>query len=335
MTLFKLCDRKTLLFLSLLYSSFVSAGQSIADSLNLLPTQLKYYENKNFKILAVLQLKSNIEPEHRLIELSGVAWDNDQQNLILLSDRGFIVNTKPIFNKEKLTDIEFISYHKLRDKKGKKLKGSSSDSEGIALINSANNRFYDTELVVSFERKPRVVRYTTEGKFIANESINNKLDKIKNYKGKNKALEAITLHNQFDIITGPERPLKNSDNELSLHTLNDKQWSFKPNNENYGSLVGLTTLPNGNIIALERSFPSIFAGITNVIHLISLDEEAIQQESLLKLQPSDGYFNENFEGISWHKKNRFFMVSDDNDNPFQRTLLIYFEIPTLENSAVE
>ncbi len=335
MMLFKLCDRKTLLFIGLLYSSFVTAGESIAIPLNISTSQLEYYEKNNFKILGALQLKSNIDPENRLIELSGIAWDNDEQKLTILSDRGFIINTKPIFNKNKLINLEFLSLHQLENKKGKKLKGSSSDSEGLALINSKNNRFNDTELIISFERKPRIVRYTTEGKLITKETINNSLDDIKKYKGKNKALEAITLHDKFNIITGPERPLKNTGNRLSLHTLNSKQWAFKPNNENYGSLVGLTTLPNNKIIALERSFPGIFAGITNVIHLISLDEETIEQETLLKLQPSDGYFNENFEGISWHKKKRFFMISDDNDNPFQRTLLIYFEIPSLENSATE
>jgi len=328
--LFKHCDRKTLLIFCLLYSSFVNAGESIANTLTLTPLQLNYYENNNFKILGVLQLKSQIDPEQRLTEISGVAWDNDEQKLILLSDRGFIINTKPVFSGNNLNGLNLISHHTLKDRKNKKLKGSSSDSEGLALLNSNNNRFNDTELIVSFERKPRIVRYTTEGKLIKQETLNNSLNNIKNYKGANKALEAITEHEQFNIITGPERPLKNNTDSLSFHNLSTKEWLFKPDNQNHGSLVGLTTLPNNQVVALERSFPGIFAGVTNVIHLITLNKNTIKQEQLLKLRPSDGYFNENFEGISWHKKNRFFMVSDDNDNPFQRSLLIYFEIPSLE-----
>ena len=93
--------------------------------------------------------------------------------------------------------------------------------------------------------------------------------------------------------------------------------------------MGLTTLPDNRLIALERTFPGIFAGVSNVLHLITLEANALKQETLVKLNPSDGYFNDNFEGISWHEKNRFFMISDDNDNLLQRSILIYFEIPDL------
>jgi hypothetical protein len=335
MMLFKYWDRNFLLFLCLVYSSFLTAEQSIGNPLTLTPTQLQHYEQNNFKILGAIQIDSNADPDYRLIELSGIAWDQDQEELIILSDRGFIIHTKTIFNKAELIDVELLSYHKLKDARDKKLKYSYSDSEGLALINSNNNIKNDTELLISFERKPRVIRYTGKGKFVSNEILPNILKGINNYAAANKALEAITVHKQFNIITGPERPLDKNGNVLSLHNLNDKEWPIEANNDHYGSLVGLTTLPNNKIIALERSFPSVFAGITNVIHLITLEENSLRQEVLLKLKPIDGYFNENFEGITWHEKNRFFMISDDNDNIFQRTILIYFEIPGLKTSGNE
>ncbi len=330
MMLFKFCDRKKLFILCLFCTTFVTAEPSIGNALTLSTAQLENYEKNNFKILGAIQFNQNADKTHRLIEFSGIAWDQDQQNLVILSDRGFIIHTKPVFENNQLIDLKLLSYHPLLDANGKELKYKASDSEGLALINSNNNRYNDTELLVSFERIPRVVHYTIEGKLISTETINNDLIDIKNYQSANKALEAITLHNDFNIITGPERPLDKNNNLLSLHNLNDKQWLFKPDNENYGSLVGLTTLPNNKIIALERIFPGIFAGMSNVIHLLTLEENNLKQEKLVKLQAEYGSFNENFEGISWHKNNRFFMISDDNDNLFQRTLLIYFEIPSLE-----
>lgn len=333
MMLFNYWGRIIILFICLNYSSLIIAEQSIGKYLDLSSAQLQHYEQNNFKILGAVQLERDAGPNHQLMEFSGLAWDHDQNVLIILSDRGFVIHVNPIFKKDKLVDVELLSYHHLKDAYGKKLVYKAADSEGLALINSKNNINDDTELIISFERHPRIVHYTIDGKFISDNPIHNALNDIINYTGSNKALEAITLHNQFNIITGPERPLDSSTNNLlSLHTLNSKKWFFTPDNDNYGSLVGLTTLPDNRLIALERIFPGVFAGVSNVIHLITLETNSLKQETLLKLQPSDGYFNDNFEGITWHKNNRFFMISDDNDNLLQRTVLVYFEIPSLGNN---
>lgn len=330
MTLFNNWGRIIILISILSPCRLIGAEPSIAKPLELSPAQLQHYEQNNFKVLGAVQLNRDAGPKQALVEFSGLAWDHDQKTLIILSDRGFIINVHPIFNEDRLIDVELASFHQLKDAKGKKLRYKATDSEGLALINSKNGKANDTELLISFERRPRIVHYTIEGEFISHEPINNALQDIVNYAGENKGLEAITLHNQFNIITGPERPLDGpSKGLLSLHNLDNKQWGLRPDNENYGSLVGLTTLPDNRLIALERIYPGIFAGVTNVIHLITLDENALKQETLLKIQPSDGFFNDNFEGISWHKNNRFFMISDDNDNFLQRTVLIYFEIPEL------
>lgn len=328
MILFKYLRIKPLFFLCLFYPGYTTADQSIARPIHFTSSQIENLQKKNFNLLGALQLESAVSPDQRLMEFSGIAWDNDEQSLLLLSDRGFIVHSKPVFTGNKLTDLSFISYHRLLDKKGKALRYKPSDSEGLALINSNNNRHNDTELLISFERIPRVLRYTTDGKFLSQEKINNELNDIKNYKSENKSMEAITLHEQYKIITGPEQALdKNA--SLSLHNLNDKEWSLSSESNQYSSLVGLTTLPNNQLIALERIFPGVFAGVTSIIHLITLNNDSIKQQRLVKLNPEDG-FNENFEGISWHKDKRFFMISDDNDNIFQRSLLIYFEIPELD-----
>lgn len=327
MILFKYLRIKPLFFLCLFYSGYTTADQSIARPLQFTSSQLENLQKKNFNLLGALQLKSAVSPDQRLMEFSGIAWDNDEQSLLLLSDRGFIVHSKPVFTGNKLTDLSFIAYHRLLDKKGKALRYKPSDSEGLALINSNNNRNNDTELLISFERIPRVLRYTTDGKFLSQETISNELNNIKNYKSENKSMEAITTHKQYRIITGPEQALDKNDS-LSLHNLNDKEWLLSGESKQYSSLVGLTTLPNNQLIALERIFPGVFAGVTSIIHLITLNHDSIKQQRLVKLNPEDG-FNENFEGISWHKDNRFFMISDDNENIFQRSLLIYFEIPSL------
>ncbi|MFT5395461.1 MAG: hypothetical protein ACI85N_000646 [Gammaproteobacteria bacterium] len=330
MILLKELGRIILLIICLTYLSHASAERDIGDAIELQKSQLQQLEQNNFKVLGVVQLKQNAGPDFPLMEFSGLAWDHDQKQLIILSDRSFIIHTTPIFENDRLVDITLNSYHFLKDKNGKKLKHKFSDSEGLALNNAKNKIDGDTELIISFERKPRIIKFTTEGNPISQYPLANNLNDIKNYAGANKSLEAITLHPKFKIITGPERPLKkSSDIGLSLHTINNDVWHFKPESEDHGSLVGLTTLPNNRLIALERIYTNVFAGVSSVLHLITLDTDSIHVEQLSVLNPSASYFNENFEGISWHKDNRFFMISDDNDNIFQRTLLVYFEIPSL------
>lgn len=333
MMLFNYCRRVILSLICLVYSGHIAAERDIGNHIDLPQAQLQQLELNNFKVLGLVQLDQNAGPDYPLMEFSGLAWDHDEQILVILSDRGFFIYARPVFHNEKLTGLKLLSYHYLKDKDGKKLRHKAADSEGLALINSKNNVAGDTELIISFERQPRIVHYKADGTYKKDEPLNNDLDTIKNYAGANKALEAVTLHEQFNIITGPERPLKQSRKDaLSLHTLNRETWYFSPDNEEHSSLVGLTTLPDNRLIALERIFSSIFSGVSNVIHLLTLNNDTLQQEKLLKLNAAEGYFNDNFEGITWHKNNSFFIISDDNDNLFQRTLLVHFQIPKLGNN---
>ena len=49
-------------------------------------------------------------------------------------------------------------------------------------------------------------------------------------------------------------------------------------------------------------------------------------ETLAVLDSSLGWSVDNFEGLARHRGRRLFLVSDDNFNELQRTLLVYLEI---------
>ena len=49
-------------------------------------------------------------------------------------------------------------------------------------------------------------------------------------------------------------------------------------------------------------------------------------ETVALMDTAQGYQIDNFEGLTRHKGNHFFMVSDNNDLFVQRTLLLYFEL---------
>ncbi len=320
-------------FLLLILPLTLNATESIAYSLKLTQQQLSNYKNRNITLNGILKLYGETEANQPLMEFSGLAWGQDDSILYALSDRGYIVHLEPVFEDDQLTDVLLHGKYSLMDDSGKALKETLADSEGLALINANNGIDNDTELVICFERSPRIGRYDVYGKWIADITINNTLANISHYEHVNKSLEAITEHPQFQFISASERPLKQTSNNLFAHDkINASEWEFETSNKDYGSLVGLTTLPDGNIIALERIFQNIFTGVTSVIHSIEFDDNDIVQTQLISLKPADGVFNDNFEAISWHRDNRFFMISDDNDNLLQRSILIYFSIPSLDNT---
>ena len=51
-----------------------------------------------------------------------------------------------------------------------------------------------------------------------------------------------------------------------------------------------------------------------------------QSEILARLDSSDGWHLDNFEGLTKVGKNRYLMISDDNGSFLQKTLLVLFEI---------
>ena len=316
--------------------ALVLALQTIAEPVAVLPERLQGDGQYDLEILGAVQIKHGIGKVGQITEFSGLAFNHDEADLILLSDRGFILHADPIFEQGRLIDLKFRAWHALKDANQRRLQGKAKDSEGLAVANARNHQSGDTELLVSFERIPRIVRYTPDGQFIAEVPLHNTFNDSAHYVGKNKALEAITLHPEFKIITGPERPLASAPRDLlSLHTLAGKTWSFRPKiSGSYAALVGLTTLPDGRLIALERASSGVFFTFSNALHLITLGEDALKQETLVLFRHEDGYFNDNFEGISWHEGNRFFMISDNQGIFMKRTLLLYFAIIGLNSEPL-
>ena len=263
----------------------------------------------------------------KIAELSGLAWDQDENLLYALSDNGHILHMRPVFSGHVLQDIRLEAGYRLLDENGKPLKYKQADSEGLAIENDTNGKHGDTRLIVSFERVPRLICYKTDGTFAAPVTLPPGLADVARYRSENKALEAVTVHPAFGILTGTEAPLRDAESgTLNIYSLHGDHWSFPAHNKTNGALVDMVTLPDGKIIALERVYEGLFSGIQTTLHRIILDGKHIQADWIHTFTPEEGLFNDNFEGITHLGENYFMMVSDDNNHPLKRTMLVYFEI---------
>lgn len=260
----------------------------------------------------------------KLSELSDLAWDSDEGLLYVLSDNGYLLSFRPVFQAGRLRALPLVKHLPLRDEAGKKLKWKNSDSEGLALLNADNQIKRDTQFIVSFERRPRVIRYRSDGHIDARVQIPAKLSDIKNYRSENKSLEAVTLHPCYGLMLGSEFSLKDEDkNRLGLYTSDGQYRSFAAHFD-AGALTGVAITPQYNLIVIERAYRGLFSGFEVALHHLKIKDDTITDVVIADLTASDDLFNGNFEGIERHKDNFYFMVSDDNGHPLQHGVLIYF-----------
>lgn len=316
---------KNSIIISLLLSTLACATPTITE-IHLKP---QFNENlntlKEFEPLSVYQFNNSAQYPW-LYELSGLAWDYDDKVLYSITDGGYLIILKPSIENNKISNVEIQAHYKLIDINGNPITGKFSDSEGLALRNHNNGKQRDTELLISFERSPRIDLYTNKGVFLEHIVNFNRQFKNHEFSSLNKQLESITEWGD-NFIFGSERPFKNSKpGEIYLFNTKKQIGTFHLKDKQYGSLVGLTSKPNQVLIALERVFVNVFTPLKFHIHKIEYRNNIIQQKTLYSSEKKYEYFYDNFEGITHHLDNNFFMVSDDNQNALQRTLLIYFRL---------
>jgi hypothetical protein len=281
------------------------------------------------RVLGVLELPSLTINGLRFAELSGLAWDEDDGVLYALSDKGKLFGLRPVIRNGRLVDVALVSAARLIDPLTRKpVRWHRADSEGLDILNGRNGRHGDAELLISFEREPRIARYRPDGTFIADVPLPDNLRDVHRYRGGNKMLESVCVHAREGVLTAPEEPLDDRTDAARLYRMDGSSWRFPPSD---GGISGLECLPDGDVLVLERKIEAI--GLHKRVTLRRLrlpprtPPDALLRTDVVAVLDSDQGLNiDNFEGLARRDARHFFMVSDNNDVFLQRTLLVYFEI---------
>ena len=321
------------LCLSLLYPFASGAKQTPwATPYSLSETVTNGDEFMGVRLLGTLILPTDPIYGLPLVELSALAWDEDQGVLYILSDHGNLFHFRPHFRNGLLVDLEPLAAYPLRDPEGRPYRGKLADSEGMAIRNADNGRQGDSELVISFERRPRILRFDPRGGFLGREPLAAELRERSAYRSGNKALEAVAIHPRWGVLTAPEWPLVGEG--LDAYPLFDAQglrWRLprfpKPNS----GLVAMEVLPDGGLLTLERSFVSLWQPLYIVLGRTEPLTDGppgrrLQSCEVAVFDTGKGWFMDNFEGLAHHRGKRYFMVSDDNQRGIQLSLLVYFQL---------
>ncbi len=297
----------------------------------------------DINILSSIGLRFTDNMGNKVSELSGIVWDADEAILYAISDEGMLYHfsvdiSKTTANKNGvIKTVRLIKSYPLLARDGSRLKGKWRDSEGLSSLNERNGKSKDTELIISFENKPRIAKYSVDGKFLSEVRLPKKLGQEESYRSKNKALEAVSLHEKYGVLTAAEYPLKANDKKMqTLYSSQGKEWSFKASAAENSAITGLEVLSNGDVLILERAWSGVENALVISLSVIDLDHCGGRKQCSVKriaiLSSADGWLLDNFEGLAHYKNDNYFMVSDDNNNAFQSTVLILFQINGMINN---
>ncbi len=265
----------------------------------------------------------------RLAELSGLAWDADEQLLYAVSDKGRIFHLKLKLSGNQLVSAEPVFAAHLHNNKDELLARHRADAEGLTVLNANNGRKGDTQLVISLEGEPRIVRFTPAGRAISNITPPKAVQNRRNLRHGNDGLESVTFHPRFGFITAPEQSLKGE--PVNLHTIystKGQKWSFMAYPAENSGISALETLPNGNLLVLERAWSGILSPMT--VSLRYLDFSQCSRDGACTVQNlkvlSSHIVVDNYEGLTHIQGNQYLMVSDDGSSDWLSTKLTLFTL---------
>lgn len=280
--------------------------------------------------LGMIEILSRRFSEGSLSQLSGLAWDDDDGFLYAVTDKGRLFHLRPEFKDGRLVGLEGLKTFPLLDlNTGKRFRGPRADSEGLDILNGRNGIPGDAELVISFERQPRLVHYRPDGTPLGEIPLPEILKQTNLYASGNRMLEAVCHDPALGYLTAPESPRRDEPEGFTrLYSHNGKAWLYPVQDGSY--LSALECLGNKQVLVLERDFGRRLGRTVATLRLADLSSpprgKPVPVRTLTTLSVADGHLIDNFEGLARHREQRFFTVSDDNDLFFQRTLLLYFEL---------
>ena len=282
------------------------------------------------RLLGALTLAGKSVDGLKVRDLSDVAWDEDEQLLYAVSDDGNLIHLRPSFTDGLLRNADLVAAHRLKDDAGNRLPDEAADAEGLEILNGRNGERGDTQLIVAFDGQARIVRYRADGTLIGAYPLPKQLHDAEVSKGGDIALQAIAAHPKLGLIIAPEEPTVSPD-LFTLYGFNGGRWHFQPLDPEHSTLVGLEIGPGGSLLILERNYVNIFKPVVFAVRKLEVNPRQTSGgnasvKDIFVLSTAEDWALDNFEGLARHRADRYFMVSDDERNPFQRTLLVYFEV---------
>ena len=255
-------------------------------------------------------------------ELSGIVPTADGTRLHFVADNGRWYTARPSFSKQGwLVGLADTEVGWLKGPDGKPLKTvSESDAEDLT-------RQVDGSMLVAFERKHRILRYPPGERPLAGVPVAFPsppgLDKVP----MNEGLEAMVALSDKRILVLLEAP---DGSEFQGFLWTQDRWNaIRLGRSGAYYPTSVSVLPGGDLLITERRFApatGVSVRIRRIAHADIKPGAVLEGAEVATFLPPLLY--DNIEGLAVQATTegriRILLVSDDNRNPEQKTLLLCF-----------
>jgi hypothetical protein len=253
--------------------------------------------------------------------ISDLDYDSKNHKLYMIGDRGYFYVFDAKFDKKSIKELKYKKAYHIRTIKNNII---HPDIEGLTHDNKGN-------LILSFERVPKVEIVSKDGKLVNYLNIPKKLRKKSIYKSSNSMFEGVAFHPKYGVLLAVERPINHQKNtKQTIYSLRGKEWHFKAESYPNSSVTALEIMDDGNILLIERAYNGLANPFYITLKKVYLNrcnkKRECKSEVLATFSSADGWGYNNFEGLAKVGKNRYVMVSDNNGRSILPTNLTYFRV---------
>lgn len=285
---------------------------------------------------SALEFRGGLEissPDASFGGLSGLDFTPDG-NLVAVADIGFWFCVHPIEANGRPVGLSDARLAPILDERGRPtVSKRAGDAEGLRILVKHGR----LEALVSFEQQARIRRFVAAPDLAKARAQAVPLPKSVSGLEANAGLEALAVAPTDSPLSGAtvviaERSLDQNGNHRGWILDGPRRGAFSLIRSDAFDVTDAAFLPSGDLLVLERS-ASFLTGFAMRIRRLSVADllpgETIDGRILIEADMR--YQIDNMEGMALRPdtqgSTRIALISDDNMNPLQRTLLLEFTLP--------
>ena len=255
-------------------------------------------------------------------------------SLIAVADTGFWLTARPVERGGRLVGLVDARIAPILNRNGKPLKGKrNGDAEGLRIVADGDR----LKALVTFEQRNDLRRFVAAPDLATAAAATVRLPKSVRGMKANSGLEALAIAPEDGLLSGAivliaERALDDAGNHRGWIVGGRRAGAFSLTRSDDFDVTDAAFLPGGDLLILERRFSFISGAGMRIRRVAAADLlPGATVNGRILIDADMRYQIDNMEGMALRAgtdgETLITLISDDNKNFVQRTILLQFALP--------